>query len=1168
MHSGQTEAICTATEDASLQSEDGQQSDDSESDDEGDDVRIEDPCQDIRTGLENVLNSDLKFEGSFYFNKTYTDAPNPVLRLNPMGRVGLPLSPREAKHIAANSKQAPFGMGERTLIDTNVRDTWEMDATDVSFDNPAWKAFLDRVVQEVCARLGVNIAASRPRCELYKLLLYEKGSHFLPHQDTEKVDGMFATIIVVLPSPFTGGSAHLSHAGQKVAIDQSKDSWLHTSVMAWYTDVTHEIKPIQSGYRLALSYNLIHTTTSLRPALSDNSGPIRQIRHILQSWRQNLYAEKSPQKIIYLLQHRYSQANCRGSAMKGTDAHVVAVFDSVSRELKFRVGLALVECHLSGGADDMGGGGAWSSDWDDDDCNQNVHFAEVSDQSMTITGLVSLDGEHLTDDLELMEDDEDGDGVEFIPADLRERVESGRHDEQEYEGYQGNYGGTLERWYRRTVLVLWPEERNEEILHGAHYAQYALDTLATTSSTKPTKYEKKLVEYALSLPVREPGMNDKVLRSVCWAASEWNAADLWSRAMVVCNGSASVDRLGKERYLEAMLCLPSDAVIPWIDKTLEQDPSNKSRLDLLDFLEEKLEADVLSREWLTAARNRAITSLKPLAIADCAVILASVRTLGGAGVLQQTVLPQLKNCRKCKPLLAMTLAMQEELEKPDKSIFHSEEGRAAGTQIVSELLAVSIKRADIYKPKPAPSARKPATAYYSMYRPPEPPRPRPELALSLIKACLTTANQPLIDRVITKLTAATPPDAAVGAPVRAEFVLIPLVSQIRELLQSQGLGADLPTGIRHLYREVLPLMLEKRDPTERELGTLLHIAVQDSNVSVLTERIIPKFSGIARTVATLQAFIRQLDVLEKDVPSAEPSLRPVITHMIRGMITSLPLTAFQTRSQIVQLLDFCADNKNIDCCGELISKVTQAASTSTAQHISSELIPLLTELTGWLSRRGKPHTWHTFPLLFKTIIVTWIRRVLGTNKPADAAQQLASLRSCRCPCNFCARAIGWLKTSSQRSFRIDRIGAPNVRHLEGNLRLCAGNIVTSSVVRTTPQGIDIVKSDAFWKAQLWTGNQAVGIKAVRAINTDESVLLAIFGEKEYRAILRALNVKYINTPLPNPATLGPVAAGHPSQAAPSGSNAGSSRAPAASAQPPSKRRRVEDNVRVIDLTGD
>ncbi|KAG8921756.1 hypothetical protein FRC01_014908, partial [Tulasnella sp. 417] len=635
---GPAGAASAAVEELRLRQEGEQQDEDEESEgegdeeseDESDEVSVEDPSEDIRADLEDVLKGDLKFEGSFYFNKTYIDAPNPVLRLNTLGRIGLPLSQREAMHIAANSRQAPFGMGERTIVDTNVRDTWEMDATDFSFDNPAWKKFIDRVVQEVCATLGVNISASRPRCELYKLLLYEKGSH------TEKADGMFATIIIILPSPFTGGSAHLSHAGQKAAIDQSKESWLHTSVMAWYTDVMHEIKPIQSGYRLALSYNLIHTTTSLRPALSDASGPIQQIKHILLSWRQSLYAEESPQKIIYLLQHRYSQANCRGSAMKGTDAHVVAVLDSVSRELNFRVGLALVECHLSGAAEDEGYGGGWGrrgggwgrrrgwyDDYDEEDDidEENLEFAETYEKSMKIKGLVSLDGKLLKRELELMEEDEDGEGVEFIPADLREEVESGPHDKQEYEGYQGNGAGTLERWYRRTVLVLWPEELEEEILHGADYAKYALDKLASTTSTEPTEAEQKLLEYALTLPVREPSLNDKALQSVCAAACRWEALHLWFRAMRVCNGSASVGRLGKERYLQALMCFTPDAIIQWINQTLEKDPSNKSRLDLLDFLEENLKARNISIGWIGAARTTTIASLRPLAIADCTAIL-------------------------------------------------------------------------------------------------------------------------------------------------------------------------------------------------------------------------------------------------------------------------------------------------------------------------------------------------------------------------------------------------------------------------------------------------------------------------------------------------------------------------------------------------------------------
>jgi hypothetical protein len=74
----------------------------------------------------------LDFKGSFYFHKTYTEFPNPILRLGSLGHIGLPLSSREAKHVIDRCVQAPFGQGERTLVDTNVRDTWEMDASQVS----------------------------------------------------------------------------------------------------------------------------------------------------------------------------------------------------------------------------------------------------------------------------------------------------------------------------------------------------------------------------------------------------------------------------------------------------------------------------------------------------------------------------------------------------------------------------------------------------------------------------------------------------------------------------------------------------------------------------------------------------------------------------------------------------------------------------------------------------------------------------------------------------------------------------------------------------------------------------------------------------------------------------------------------------------------------------
>lgn len=82
--------------------------------------------------LGEFLGGDVDFKGAFSFNKTYTDAPNPGLQLADLGIVGLPLSVREAEKMRSRCAQAPFGKGERTLVDKTVRDTWEMDALKVS----------------------------------------------------------------------------------------------------------------------------------------------------------------------------------------------------------------------------------------------------------------------------------------------------------------------------------------------------------------------------------------------------------------------------------------------------------------------------------------------------------------------------------------------------------------------------------------------------------------------------------------------------------------------------------------------------------------------------------------------------------------------------------------------------------------------------------------------------------------------------------------------------------------------------------------------------------------------------------------------------------------------------------------------------------------------------
>ena len=129
------------------------------------------------------------------------------------GPLPLPLNGAVAQQVAAAAQQAPHGKGMKTVVDTSVRNTLQIDPSRVGFLNPAWQPALDGLVAKVAEELGVP--ARSVRCELYKALLYEKGGFFKPHRDTEKAGGMFATLVVQLPSSFSGGEFVVRHGGEE-----------------------------------------------------------------------------------------------------------------------------------------------------------------------------------------------------------------------------------------------------------------------------------------------------------------------------------------------------------------------------------------------------------------------------------------------------------------------------------------------------------------------------------------------------------------------------------------------------------------------------------------------------------------------------------------------------------------------------------------------------------------------------------------------------------------------------------------------------------------------------------------------------------------------------------------------------------------------------------------
>jgi hypothetical protein len=127
--------------------------------------------------------SDVQTDGSFAVFSPLDNAPNPGIYLKNGGVVGLPLSERDALAIVAASHEAPFGKGEQTIIDTSVRKTWELSPDDFELRNPAWMSFIRSTVTAVGVGLGIGACGRGVSAQLYKMLLYDEGALFKPHQE-------------------------------------------------------------------------------------------------------------------------------------------------------------------------------------------------------------------------------------------------------------------------------------------------------------------------------------------------------------------------------------------------------------------------------------------------------------------------------------------------------------------------------------------------------------------------------------------------------------------------------------------------------------------------------------------------------------------------------------------------------------------------------------------------------------------------------------------------------------------------------------------------------------------------------------------------------------------------------------------------------------------------
>lgn len=168
------------------------------------------------------------------------------------------------------------------------------------------------------------------RAELYMLNVYSAGGHFKRHVDTPRSADMFGSLVVCLPSQFTGGELVTRHQGRQVVFEWSSSAT--TQWAAFYSDVEHEVLPVTSGQRITLTYNLYHTSPVTTPAslLNVATNPLyKELKAALQS----PHFMRQAGTLGFYCQHKYTgmstDLNTFSPFLKGEDALVFEIAKSL-----------------------------------------------------------------------------------------------------------------------------------------------------------------------------------------------------------------------------------------------------------------------------------------------------------------------------------------------------------------------------------------------------------------------------------------------------------------------------------------------------------------------------------------------------------------------------------------------------------------------------------------------------------------------------------------------------------------------------------------------------------------------------------------------------------------------------------------------------------------------
>ncbi|KAJ0283764.1 hypothetical protein CBS470a_007159 [Colletotrichum nupharicola] len=121
---------------------------------------------------------------------------------------------------------------------------------------------------------------------------------------------------------------HLTFGSDQRVFSTAPTSTFDITTLAWFSDVTHEVKELTSGYRLALTYNIVQNGPAKQSA-GFFGQQAQEVKQVLLQWQVH---HPNNDLLVYPLDHKYSKSSLSLRNMKGRDKAVCQAIQDVGAQ--------------------------------------------------------------------------------------------------------------------------------------------------------------------------------------------------------------------------------------------------------------------------------------------------------------------------------------------------------------------------------------------------------------------------------------------------------------------------------------------------------------------------------------------------------------------------------------------------------------------------------------------------------------------------------------------------------------------------------------------------------------------------------------------------------------------------------------------------------------------